>query len=100
MKAPKTTIQFSKAFSCTVPVWENGEKVLDKDGNPVTEKRVKALFVARLQGIARGTFGSCFMEPGSTEASVEAEWSTEYDYSELLRMEPVEGSDFCKVVVK
>ena len=40
------------------------------------------------------------MEPGSTVESVEANWSTDYDYSEHLRMQPVEGSDFSKVVVK
>ena len=94
MNAPKTTITFVKAFTCTVPVWVDGKKTKD------TEERVKALFVARLAGMARGTYGSCFMEPGSTVESVEANWSTDYDYSEHLRMQPVEGSDFSKVVVK
>ncbi len=93
-QTPKITLKFVKAFTCTVPVWENGEKT-DK-----TEERTKALFVARLSGIAKGTYGSCFMEPGSTIDSVEGDWSTDLDYSAYLRMEPVEGSDFCKVVVK
>jgi hypothetical protein len=94
MNAPKTTIHFVKAFTCTVPVWVDGKRTED------TEERVKALFVARLAGISRGTFGSCFMEPNSTIESVESAWSTDYDYSEHLRMQPVEGSDFAKVVVK
>ena len=94
MNAPKTTIHFVKAFTCTVPVWDDGKRTDE------TEERVKALFVARLAGISRGTFGSCFMEPGSTVESVESAWSTDFDYSEHLRMQPVEGSDFAKVVVK
>jgi len=94
ISAPKTTISFVKAFTCIVPVWVDGKKTDD------TEERVKALFVARLAGMARGTYGSCFMEPGSTVEAVEATWSTDYDYSEHLRMQPVEGSDFSKVVVK
>ena len=92
--APKTTISFVKAFTCTVPVWVDGKKTED------TEERVKALFVARLKGIARGTYGSCFMDTDATVASVEQDWSADVDYSEYLRMEPVEGSDFSKVVVK
>ena len=92
--APKTTISFVKAFTCTVPVWVDGKRTDD------TEERVKALFVARLKGIARGTYGSFFMDTDATVSSVEQYLSADVDYSEYLRMEPVEGSDFSKVVVK
>ena len=94
MSTIKKTITFVRAFDCTVPVWVDGKKT-DK-----TEDRVKALFVSRLKGIARGTYGSCFMEKDASVESVTKDWSTDVDYSEQLRMEPVEGSDFAKVVVK
>lgn len=94
MSTISNTITFVKAFNCTVPVWVDGKKT-DK-----TEDRVKALFVSRLKGIARGTYGSCFMDKDATVDSVEKDWSTDVDYSEHLRMEAVEGSDFAKVVVK
>lgn len=94
MSTIKNTINFVKAFTCTVPVWVDGKKTED------TEERVKALFVSRLAGIARGTYGSCFMDRDATVETVEQDWSTEADYSEYLRMDAVEGSDFAKVVVK
>ena len=40
------------------------------------------------------------MDTDATVESVSKDWSADVDYSEYLRMESVEGSDFAKVVVK
>lgn len=91
-------LKFVKVFKVEVPVWENGVRTEEK------ETRLKAMFQqARvLNGAVGGKTmtGSMFISRDWTEEMFLKHWDTTTDYSEVLAMEPIEGSDFYKVVVQ
>lgn len=90
-------LKFVKVFKVEVPVWENGVRTEEK------ETRLKAMFMENksFNGLqVRGKIGSMFIERDWTEEMFLEHWNTESDYSKVLAMEPIEGSDFYKVVVQ
>lgn len=89
-------LKFVKVFEIEVPVWVDGVRTDDK------ETRLKAMFMENksFNGLqVRGKVGSMFIQKEWTEKKFLEHWSTEKDYSKVLGMEPIEGSDFYKVVV-